>query len=96
MTNLTYFVKNQDIDIIHMHARLLTQPRLIAMLHSLIARRRIGPQTQWRPRHKAFTSGLGLDAVYLTWSTVVQVVVSFNFGLQWGISQEDSFFISSQ
>ena len=29
-----------------LHAQLFTQPRLIAMLHSLIARWRVGPQTQ--------------------------------------------------
>ena len=57
-------------------------------------RRRVGPQTQWRPRHKAFTSGLGLDAMSLAWFTVVQLVVSFNSSLQWGISQEQSFFVS--
>ena len=42
-----------------------------------------------------FTSGLGLDAMTLFWPTVVQLVVSFNSGLQWGISQEYSFFVSS-
>ena len=47
-------------------------------LYSLIARRRVGPQTQWRPLHKAFTSGLGLDAISLAWPPVVQLVVSFN------------------
>ena len=57
-----------------------------SMLHSLIARRRVGPQTQWRPRHKAFTSGLGPDAMSLACPTVVQLVVSFNSGLQWGVS----------
>ena len=62
------------------------------MLHSLIARRRVGPQTQGRPRHKVFTSGFGLAAMSLAWPTVVQLVVSFNSGLQWGISQEYSFF----
>ena len=66
------------------------------MRHSLIARRQVGPQTQWRPRHKAFTSGLRLDAMSLAWPTVVQLVVCFNSGLEWGISQEYSFFVSSQ
>ena len=33
---------------------------------------------------QAFTSGLGLDAMSLAWPTVVQLVVSFNSGLQWG------------
>ena len=36
---------------------------------------------------KAFTSGFGLDAVSLAWPIVIQLVVSFNSGLQWGISQ---------
>ena len=39
--------------------------------------------------------GLGLDVMSLAWPTVVQLVVSFNSGLQWGISQEYSFFVSS-
>ena len=64
------------------------EAKLISMLHFLIARRRVGPQ--WRPRHKAFTSRLGLDAKSLFWPTVVRLVVSFNSGLQWGISQEYS------
>ena len=45
---------------------------------------------------KAFTSGLGLDALSLALHTVVQLVVSFNSGLQRGISQEYCFFVSSQ
>ena len=32
----------------------------MAMLHSLIARRRFGPQTQWRPLRKTLTIGWGL------------------------------------
>ena len=32
----------------------------------------------------------------LAWPTVVQLVVSFNSGLQWGISQEYSFFVLLQ
>ena len=56
------------------------------MLHSLVARRWFGPQTQWRPLHKALTSGLGLDDLSLAWPAVVQLVVSFlwlavDFGL---------------
>ena len=39
---------------------------------------------------------LGLDALSLVWPTVIEVVVSFNSGLQWGISQEYSFFVSSK
>ena len=46
------------------------------------------------PRHEAFTCWLGLDAMSLAWPTVVQLVVSFNSSLQWGISQEYSFFVS--
>ena len=42
------------------------------------------------------TSMLGLDAVSLFWPTVVQKLVSCNSGLQWGISQEYSFFVASQ
>ena len=59
----------------------------MAMLHSLIARRRVGPQTQWRPRHKAFTSGLGLDAMSLAWPTVVQLVVSFTLAYSGGLAK---------
>ena len=69
---------------------------VIALLHSLIAWRRVGPQTQWRPRHKTFASGLRLDAMSLAWPTVVQLMVFFNSGLQLGVSQEYSFFVSSQ
>ena len=58
-----------------LHATLSYQSLLMAMLHSLIARRRFGPQTQWRPFRKALTSGLGLDDMSLTWSAVVQILV---------------------
>ena len=47
-------------------------------------------------RFKAFIGGLGLDAMSFAWHTVVQLVVVFDSGLQWGISQEYSFFFSSQ
>ena len=33
----------------------------MTLLHSLIARRRFGPQTQGRPLRKTLTGGLGLD-----------------------------------
>ena len=36
-----------------LHAKCLTQSRLITLLPSLIARRWVGRQTQWWPRHKA-------------------------------------------
>ena len=35
------------------------------ILHSLITRRRFGPQTEWRPLRKTLTSGLGLDDMSL-------------------------------
>ena len=38
----------------------ITQSLLKAMLHSLNARRRFGPQTQLRPFRTTSTSGLGL------------------------------------
>ena len=36
------------------------------------------------------------DAMSLAWPTVVELLVSFNSGFQWGINQEYSFFVSSQ
>ena len=36
----------------------------MAMLHSLIARRRFGPQTQWQPLRKTLTSRFGLGDVF--------------------------------
>ena len=47
----------------------------MAMLHSLIARRRFGPQTQLRPLRKTLTSGLGFDDMSLAWPAVVQLLV---------------------
>ena len=47
----------------------------MAMLHSLIARRRFGPQTQWRPLRKTLTNGLGLDDTSLAWPAVVLLLV---------------------
>ena len=47
----------------------------MAMLHSLIARRRFGPQTQCRPLRKTLTSELGLDDMSLAWPAVVQLLV---------------------
>ena len=46
---------------------------LCFMLHSLIARRRFGPQTQWRPLRKTLTSVLGRDDMSLAWPAVVQL-----------------------
>ena len=36
----------------------------MAMLHSLTARRRFGPQTQWRPLRKTLTSGISEPEFY--------------------------------
>ena len=63
------------------------------MLYSLIARRWFGPQTQWRPLRKAFTSGLGLDALSLAWPAVVQLVIFFHSALFHHCDQFD--FVSS-
>ena len=43
----------------------------MTLLHSLIARRWFGPQTQWRPLHIALTSGLGFDDLSLVWGRVI-------------------------
>ena len=43
----------------------------MAMLHSLIARRRFGPQTQWRPLCKTLTSGLGLEDLFYVLPCVI-------------------------
>ena len=50
----------------------------MAMRHSLIARRRFGPQTQWRPLRKTLTSGLGLDDMSLA-----RRGSTFGFHLRW-------------
>ena len=67
----------------------------MAMLHSLIARRRFRPQTQWRPLRKILTSGLGLDDVFglarrgstvgfhLLWHTVELAMSTRLCLLQW-------------
>ena len=47
--------------------------------------------TQWRPLHKALTSGLGLDDLALAWPAVVQLVVSFNSGSQWILVSQEFF-----
>ena len=43
----------------------------------------VRPQTQRRPLHKAFSSGLELNAMSLVWPLVIQLVVFFNSGSQW-------------
>ena len=55
---------------------------LMAMLHSLIARRRFGPQTQCRPLRKTLTSGLRLDDMSLALPAVVQLLVFIYSGIQ--------------
>ena len=58
-----------------LHAYLLTQSRLIATLSSLIARRRFGPQTHWRPHHKALISDMGPGAMSWACTAVFQLLV---------------------
>ena len=65
-----------------LHALLSTQSLLMAMLHSLIALRRFGPQTQRRPLRKTLTSGLGLDDMSLAWPAVFQLLVFIYSGIQ--------------
>ena len=52
------------------------------MLSSVIARRRVGPQTQLWPQHKASIRGLGRDDLSLALPAMVQLVVFFNSGWQ--------------
>ena len=47
-----------------LHAWLSAQSFLVAVLCSLVARRRFGPLTQWRPLRGALNSGLGLGGVF--------------------------------
>ena len=56
---------------------------IIKLVAFFNARRWFGPQTQWRPLRKTFTSELGLDDLSLAWSAVVQLVAFFNSGSQW-------------
>ena len=65
-----------------LHAWLSTQLLLMAMLHSLIARMRFGPQTQWRPFRKTLTTGLGLDDMSLAWPAVFQLLIFIYSGIQ--------------
>ena len=64
----------------------------MAMLHSLIARRRFGPQTQWRLR-KTLTSGLGLDDMSLDWPAVFQLLVFIYSGISRISHEYSSLFI---
>ena len=66
------------------------------MLYSLIARRRLGPQTQWRPLPKAFTSGFRLDALSLSWPAVVKLLGFFNSGFKFSQAYLSLFHHSNQ
>ena len=58
----------------------MRQSRLIAMLHSLIARRWIGRQTPRWPRPKAINiSWLGPELSSVAWSTGAQLIIFFCF-----------------
>ena len=63
-----------------LHAKLLTQSRLMAMLHSLIARRWIGRHPPCWPRPKAiYFSWLGPERSSVAWSTGAQLIIFFCF-----------------
>ena len=66
-----------------LHAWLSAQSLLVAVLHSLIARRRFGPRARWRPLRETLASGLGLGGLSLAWSAVVQLLAFIYSGVQW-------------
>ena len=55
---------------------------LVSLSFGISDCQQFGPQTQWRPLLKAFTSELGSEAMSFAWSAVVQLVVFFSCGLQ--------------
>ena len=57
---------------------------LVAVLRSLVARRRFGPWARWRPLRKTLASGLGLGDMSLAWSAAVQLLVFIYSGMHWG------------
>ena len=72
-----------NLDIMRQTACLVVNPIIVdGYVHSLIARRRFGPQTQLRPLRKPLTSGLGLDDMSLAWPVVVQLLVYIYSGIQ--------------
>ena len=72
-----------SLDIMWQTACVVVNPIIVdGMVHSLIARRRFGPQTQRRPLRKTLTSGLGLDDMSLAWPAVVQLLVFIYSGIQ--------------
>ena len=66
-----------------LRAWLSAQSLLVAVLQSLIARRRFGSRARWRPLRGALTSGLGLGGVSLAWPAVVQLLVFIYSDMQW-------------
>ena len=46
----------------------------MAVLRTLVARRRFGPQTPWRPLRGTLASGLGLGNVSLAWPAVARLL----------------------
>ena len=66
-----------------LRAWLSAQSLLMAVLRSLVARRRFGPRARWRPFRKTLTSGLGLDDMSLAWPAVDQLLVFIYSGMQW-------------
>ena len=68
----------------------INQSLLMAMLHSLIARRRFGLKTQWRRLHKTLISGFGLEDMSLDWRAVVQILIFIFSGTKKRISHEYS------
>ena len=78
-----YKIIGYSLDIMRQTACLVVNPIIVdGMLHSIIARRRFGPQTQWRPLRKTLTSGLGLDDMSLAWPAVIQLLVFIYSGIQ--------------
>ena len=65
----------------------------MAMLHPLIAWRRLRLQTQWRPLCKTLTSGLGLDDMSLAWDAVVQLLIFIYSGINRISHEYSSLFI---
>ena len=65
-----------------LHAWLSARSLLLAVLRSLIARRRFGPRARWRSLRKALAGGLGLGGVSLAWPAVVRLLVFVCSGMQ--------------
>ena len=63
-------------------ACLVVNPVTVDSYSSLIAWWPFEPQAKLWPLHKAFTTGLGLDAMSPTWPAMVQHRVFFHTGWQ--------------